>query len=405
MIPSPFKTQIEELAQSLLPEMISWRRHLHAHPELSFEEVNTSLWIQDFLKKLDIPYTTGWAGHGVVGILQGNGGNRCIALRADMDALPIQEENTTSYVSTQTGVMHACGHDVHMTALCGAIKILHTYRSEWSGQIKLIFQPGEEKLPGGAKLMIAEGVLENPTPECIIGQHVFTPLQAGHVGFRPGAYMASSDEIYITFTGKGGHAALPAQCVNPILMSSRFLLEMENYIRSIHTHDHPVICSFGKMNTVGGATNVIPGTVHLEGTLRTLDEQLRKFVHQKITTIAQEIAIFAGGQVQVECRTGYPALNNHQALTEFAMQSAQDYLGATYVHPLDIRMTAEDFASYAQVIPGCFYRLGTGNPELGITAQVHHPKFDVDENALSTAAGLMAYLAMSAISEEWNSVA
>ena len=259
--------KIKNLAKELLPEIISIRRHLHANPELSFEETETAKYICSVLKKENIDFKSGIAGTGIVATIKGNNSeSRTIALRADMDALPIKEENKNEYCSKNMGVMHACGHDVHTASLLGAAMILNRCRTEINGTVRLIFQPGEEKLPGGASLMIKEGVLQNPTPDFIIGQHVFPELEVGKVGFKSGMYMASTDELYLTVKGKGGHAAMPSQYINPLLIASEILTQLnemfmgENKIQ----REIPTVLAFGKINSTGGATNVIPEEIKIE---------------------------------------------------------------------------------------------------------------------------------------------
>lgn len=388
------KEKIKQQSRELLHEIIAIRRHLHAHPELSFQEIETSKYICTRLDKWEIPYTTGWVKTGIVAIIKGkNHEKKCIALRADIDALPIQEIEGRTYGSKNKGVMHACGHDVHTASLLGAAKILNDLKNEFEGSIKLIFQPGEELLPGGASLMIKEGVLNNPKVESIFGQHVFPSLQAGKVGFRKGMYMASTDELYLTITGKGGHAAMPKDYNNPIFIAGEIIKQLHTFFMEQQRNDVPTVIAFGKF-IANGATNVIPEKASIEGTFRTMNEAWRKEAHEKIKEIAESIAMQMNGKCEVEIRKGYPFLSNDEALTERAIKYAKEFLGDENVIELDLRMTAEDFAFYSQEIPACFYRLGTANFERGITAGVHTPQFDIDEKALETGMGLMAYLAV-----------
>lgn len=389
------KEKIKQQSRELLHEIIAIRRHLHAHPELSFQEIETSKYICTRLDKWEIPYTTGWVKTGIVAIIKGkNPEKKCIALRADIDALPIQEIEGRTYGSKNKGVMHACGHDVHAASLLGAAKILNDLKNEFEGSIKLIFQPGEELLPGGASLMIKEGVLNNPNVESIFGQHVFPSLQAGKVGFRKGMYMASTDELYLTVTGKGGHAAMPKDYNNPIFIAGEIIKQLHTFFMEQQRNDVPTVIAFGKF-IANGATNVIPEKASIEGTFRTMNEAWRKEAHEKIKEIAESIAMQMNGKCEVEIRKGYPFLSNDEALTERAIKYAKEFLGDENVIELDLRMTAEDFAFYSQEIPACFYRLGTANFERGITAGVHTPQFDIDEKALETGMGLMAYLAVN----------
>jgi amidohydrolase len=399
------KEKIKLLASEFLHEVIEIRRHLHQYPELSFEEYETSIFISEQLKKLGIKHQTGIVKTGIVAIIEGqNPSSKTIALRADMDALPIIEKNNVSYCSKNHGIMHACGHDVHASSLLGVAKILNEIKSEFSGTVKLIFQPGEEKLPGGASLMIKERVLEQPAPEKIFAQHVFPSLEAGKVGFKSGMYMASTDEIYLTVKGKGGHAAMKGTYNNPILIASKVLLELENHFNSITPKDHegnliPTVLAFGKI--IGkGATNVIPDVVEIEGTFRTMNEKWREDAHFQIKTIAEKVAFEEGGLCEVNIMKGYPFLVNDLVLTEKARKAAEDFLGKENVVELEMRMTAEDFAFFSQQIPSCFYRLGTANESKGLTSGVHTATFDIDEKAMETGMGLMVWLVLNELAGE-----
>ncbi|MDD2529112.1 MAG: M20 family metallopeptidase [Lentimicrobiaceae bacterium] len=389
--------RIKQQAAALLPELIDIRRHLHRHPELSMHEARTSNFIQLRLIEMGVPFETGMAKHGVVGLIKGkNPGSRTIALRADMDALPITEQNEAAYCSENPGVMHACGHDVHMTSLLGASAILNELKDEFEGTIKLIFQPSEEKFPGGASMMIAEGVLENPRPEKMFGQHVLPTLEAGKVGFKAGKYMASTDEVYLTVKGRGGHGATPELNVDPVLIAAHILVALQQIVSRNAPPQLPAVLSFGRF-IAEGQTNIIPNEVKLDGTLRTFDENWRAEAHMKITHMAQSIAESMGGSCDVFIDKGYPFLVNDAEVTEKARLAAIEYLGAEQVVDLDLRMTAEDFAYYSQQLPVCFYRLGVRNEEKGIVHNLHTTRFDVDESSLETGAGLMAWLAVKAL--------
>lgn len=393
------KEKIQHIAQAIFEDVKAIRMHLHQHPELSFQEEKTSLYIQQELQKLGIPFTTEWVKTGIVATLEGkNPSKKTIALRADIDALPIQEANDIAYKSKNEGVMHACGHDVHTACLLGAANILQQLKDEWEGTIQLIFQPGEEKLPGGASLMIKEGVLKNPDVEIILGQHVFPEMEVGNVGLRAGQYMASTDEIYITVSGKGGHAALPHTYNNPLMIASQLLLNLDAAFKDQKPTDSPSVLAFGKIEGKG-ATNVIPNEVKMEGTLRTMSEEWRKEAHQLLEQVSHELSQQTKSNIAVEIRYGYPVLKNDTPTTLLCENAAKSYLGETHVHSLDIRMTAEDFAFYSQEIPACFYRLGTGNTLKNITSSVHTPTFDIDEDALKIGSGLMAYLAISLLNQ------
>jgi amidohydrolase len=395
--------KIKSRAKELLPQIIEIRRHLHANPELSFKEFKTSEFVCDKLKELGIEYQSGWVKTGVVALVKGkNPTKKTIALRADLDALPIQETNSVTYASTQNGIMHACGHDVHAASLLGVAQILQELKDEFEGTVKFIFQPGEEKLPGGASLMIAEGVLQNPAPVSIFGQHVAPQLQTGTVGFRPGMYMASADEIYIEVCGTGGHAALPEQYNNPLLIASKILLQLQKEFMSdsVLTHQNksayeiaiPTVLAFGKI-TADGATNVIPEKVFIEGTFRTFDEKWRIKAHALMKKMAEDIAVACKGKCSFKIDLGYPFLVNDSSITKNAKEAACAYLGADKVVDLELRMTSEDFAFYSQQIPSCFYRLGTRNATKN--SNVHTSTFDVDENSLEIGMGLMSWLALS----------
>lgn len=387
--------KIKLLAEKYFEEIVATRQHLHQYPELSFQEVETGLFISRKLTEFGIEHEHGWGGNGVVALIKGNAtGKKTIALRADIDALPILEKNQVSYKSKNEGIMHACGHDVHTASLLGTAKILHELRHEIKGTVKLIFQPGEEKLPGGASILIKEGVLENPKPFAIFGQHVHPPLESGKVGFCSGMYMASADELYLTIKGKGGHGALPHDCIDPILITSHIISGMQQIVSRQTNPIIPAVLTFGKINSTGGATNIIPNEVKLQGTFRTMNETWRAEAHLRMTKLAEGIAESMGGTCDFLIEKGYPFLENNPQLTNSARALAEEFLGNENVVDLPIRMTSEDFAYYSQQIPACFYRLGTGNPDKGITSPVHTDTFNVDENSLKTGMGLMTWLAM-----------
>ena len=386
---------IKSRSAELLQKVIEYRHHLHRNPELSFHEEETSTWICNVLDSHGIPYTTGWAGYGVVGEISGKDSNKVVALRADMDALPITEENEKPYRSEKEGVMHACGHDVHMASLLGTAIILNEMKEELPHSIRLIFQPGEEKLPGGASVMIGEGVLRNPEPVCILGQHVYPVMEAGRTGVRAGLYMASADELYITVKGKGGHAAAPQRCTDTILAASQIVVNLQQVICRMTDPIVNAVLTIGKFNSIGGATNVIPDEVSLEGTFRCMDENWRQKAHTMITDVAEKTAAVYGATCEVRIMHVYPSLVNNPALAQNVRQLMEQYLGEDRVEELPMKMSSEDFAFYSQVIPACFYRLGTGNKAANITANVHTSTFDIDESALETGMGMMAWLALN----------
>jgi amidohydrolase len=387
-------SKIKAAAKANHAEVIGMRRHLHTYPEISFEEYKTSEFIAAKLDEWGISYQKGIVKTGIVATIKGNKpSSNVVALRADMDALPITEQNKVEYASRNIGLMHACGHDVHSASMLGAAKIMNELRADFEGTVKLIFQPGEEKLPGGASLMIDEGVLNDPRPQQMFAQHVFPSMETGKVGFRKGMYMASTDELYLNVKGKGGHAAMPSEYVNPLLITAEILLALDKEFMQ-QKHSAPTVLAFGKM-TASGATNVIPDEVNAEGTFRTMDEAWRKEAKIKMQQIASDIAKKHNGSAVLRIEHGYPFLVNDDKVTSLAIDSAKEYLGEENVEELPLRMTAEDFAFFSQQVPSCFYRLGTGNRSKGITSGVHTATFDIDEDALEIGSGLMAYIAIS----------
>jgi len=384
--------KIKSAAATLLPKVIAIRRHLHKHPELSFQETQTSLYIQSVLKEHQIEFTSGHVKTGIVARIKGNTPGKTLALRADIDALPIEEKNKTPYTSINKGIMHACGHDAHTASLLGTAILLNQFKEHIKGEIIFVFQPGEELLPGGASLMLKENALGKKLPSAIIGQHVFPQLQSGKVGFKKGLYMASTDELYLTVKGKGGHGAMPNLCIDPILIASHIIIALQQISSRYAPPQIPTVLSVGKI--IGnGATNVIPDEIYLEGTFRTFNEDWRKKAHSLITQIAQTTAQSFGAFCDVRIEKGYPFLINDENVTTQCINAATNYLGKENVVELDLRTTAEDFAFYSQVMPGCFYRLGTGNLAKKNT-NVHTATFDIDETSLETACGLMTYLAI-----------
>ncbi|HTL08197.1 MAG TPA: M20 family metallopeptidase [Chitinophagaceae bacterium] len=383
--------KIKELAKKYAPATIAIRHHLHANPELSYQEFNTSAFIQQQLSALGIPFQV-MATTGVIGLIQGNNPkSRTIALRAEMDALPIQEENEVAYISTNKGVMHACGHDVHSSVLLGGAKILQETRDQWNGTVKLIFQPGEERNPGGASLLIKEGVLENPAPQAIVGLHVHTGLEVGKVSFKEGKVMASADEIYITIKGKGGHAAAPQVAPDIILIASHLVLALQQVIsRNRNPFDASVLSITSFQG--GHTTNVIPSEVKLMGTFRAMDETWRFKAHEIIRTLSTELVHSMGASIDLHIDVGYPSVYNNEKLHTIAKTLARDFMGDEKVETTELRMGAEDFGYYTQLIPGCFFRLGVMNEAKGITAGVHTPRFNIDEDAIEYGMGMMAWL-------------
>jgi amidohydrolase len=383
--------RIKELAKEYAPEFIEVRHHLHAHPELSYKEFETSKYVQDKLSSYGIRFEVK-AETGVIGIIEGkNPGKRIIALRADMDALPITEENDVPYKSVNPGVMHACGHDVHTTCLLGAAKILAHTKELWEGTVKLIFQPGEEKNPGGASILIKEGVLKDPDVQCIFGMHVNPQLETGKLSFRGGKVMASADEIYLTIKGKGGHAAAPHTTTDIILTASHIVVGLQQIISRNNNPLSPSVLSITSFQG-GFTTNVIPTEVKLMGTFRAMDEEWRFKAHDLIRKQVSGIAEAMGAEADLTIDVGYPVVFNNEELNSRARKIGEEYMGTKDVEETEIRMGAEDFGYYCQQIPGCFFRLGTGNAAKGITSGVHTPKFNIDETAIETGIGIMAMM-------------
>ncbi len=392
------KNKIKKLAKEINQEVVGFRHHIHQNPELSFQEYTTQVFIQNELKKLNIPFES-VANTGTVAIIKGkNPDKKITALRADIDALPIFEANDIPYKSKIEGVMHACGHDVHTSSLLGTAKILHTLKEEFEGTVKLLFQPGEEKAPGGASIMIKEGALENPKPQSIMGQHVAPNIPVGKIGFREGMYMASTDEIHIKIIGKGGHGAMPELCIDPILISSHLIVAMQQIISRNKNPRFPSVLTFGKIEGLG-ATNVIPNEVSIQGTFRAMDENWREEALEKIEKLAIGLVESMGGTCDYKLVRGYPYLENNPELTRKLKSFATEYMGEENIIDLDLWMAGEDFAFYTHHMDACFYRLGTRNEEKGIISGVHTPTFNIDEEALEIGPGLMAYLALRELSQ------
>lgn len=386
------QAKIRQAAEKLDEKVRGYREHIHAHPELSYQEFETMKFVSEALTKIGIEHTTEVGDTGIVAVIRGEHHSMdmpCFGLRADLDALPIQEENEVPYKSTKPGVMHACGHDVHTSVLLGAAEILFELRNQLPQPVKLIFQPGEEKNPGGATLMIRDGVLENPTVERMFALHVFPDLETGNVGFKEGIYMASCDEIYITIHGKGGHGATPHQCIDPIMIGANMLQTMQQIVSRKCDPKIPCVLSFGHFEAIG-ATNIIPSKAELKGTFRTMNEAWRAEALELIQSTAEAVAKASGGRAEVTISKGYPYLENDPETTRRMKSVAVNFLGEEFVHDLPIRLTAEDFSYYSQEVPVCFFRLGVRNETEGIIHGVHHPQFDIDQKSLKIGVQMMA---------------
>jgi amidohydrolase len=385
--------KIKELATRILPEIIQVRRHLHQRPELSFQEHDTCAYIKTQLSEIGIRWQP-IANTGVLAIIEGQSpASNTVALRADIDALPIQELNAVDYASKNPGVMHACGHDFHTSSLLGTARIIHQCRNEFKGMVKFLFQPGEEVLPGGASLMIKEGALQHPTPSAVIGQHAMPRIPVGKIGIRKGKHMASMDSIFIRIIGKGGHGAEPQNVIDPVLIASHVIISLQQIVSRMASPKEPCVLSFGKV-IANGAINVIPDEVYMEGTFRAMNEVWRDKALALIENMVDKVASGMGATCKIRIERGYPFLVNEEKLTANIKQDAIDYLGEANVLDEDIWMAAEDFAYYSQVADSCFYLCGVGNPEKGISSSLHSPTFNIDENALGISTGLMAYFAL-----------
>lgn len=383
---------IRQKSLDLFEKVKGYREHMHMYPELSYQEYETMEYVSQCLTKLGIEHEKGVGKTGIVAIIRGDhhsSEDACIGLRADLDALPIIEDTDLPFQSKNNGVMHACGHDVHASILLGAAEIIFEQRNNLKSPVKLIFQPGEEKNPGGATLMIADGVLHNPSITEMYALHVFPEMKTGNVGFREGVYMASSDEIYITIHGKGGHGATPHQCIDPIMIGANLLVQLQQVVSRKCNPTIPSVLTFGHFEAIG-ATNIIPSTAIIKGTFRTMNENWRTEALSLVESQTKEICASMGATVTVQISKGYPYLENNPIVTSKLRNKAKQILGDQHVEDLPIRMTSEDFAFYSQEIPVCFLRLGVRNQDKGIVYGVHHPKFNIDDNALITGMQVMA---------------
>lgn len=389
------KEKIRSLAADIHDEVVAHRRRLHAYPELSFQEHQTAAYVKAELDKLAIKWKP-VAGTGVLGIIEGKAPGKVIALRADMDALPIHEANNVSYVSKNPGVMHACGHDFHTASLLGTARILSSLKGEWDGSVKLFFQPGEEMLPGGASLMINDNVLVDPAPVAVIGQHAMPSMPVGKIGVRKGKFMASMDALSIRIRGRGGHGAMPEQNIDPVVIASHVVIALQHIVSRMASPKQPTVLSIGKV-VADGAINIIPDEVYMEGTFRAMDESWRNEAHKRMVAMATSIAESMGATCEFNITRGYPFLVNEEKLTGQLQRIATDYLGEENVIESDLWMASEDFAYYSQVSDACFYMTGTGNLSKSITSGLHTPTFNIDEDALRLSTGLMAFLSVEVL--------
>jgi amidohydrolase len=384
--------ELRTAAEALAAQLTADRRRIHMHPELGFKEHETSKYIQSRLAEIGVPFRAGVAQTGVVGLIEGDAPGKTVLLRADIDALPIQEQTEAEYASRNPGVMHACGHDAHTAVLLGAAKLLSDRRG-FAGMVKLVFQPCEERAPGGAIKMIQEGVMEDPKVDAAFGLHVTPQLEVGHLGYRPGPASAASDRFTIVVVGKGGHAARPNSCVDAVVVAAHLVVAMQTLVSRETAPMQPAVVTVGAIHA-GDAHNVIPGEATIRGTVRTYDPELRQRMSERLRELVEGIARAMRAEAKVEYTFGYPPLVNDPAMTELARAAGADIVGAQNLTDPEQALGGEDMAYFLQRAPGCFFRLGTGNRARGITFGNHHPKFDVDEAALPIGAAAMAATAL-----------
>lgn len=386
--------RIKDLVANIKEDAIHKRRYLHQHPELSFQEYKTSAYIKSVLTQEGLTFEE-IADTGILVKIEGLKAHNvdCVVLRADIDALPIQEINGTDFDSIYENVMHACGHDFHTANLLSILTILNQHRHEFAGTVLGIFQPAEEKIPGGAKTILESGKLKPYAVKAVLGLHVSPKHRVGHVAIRPGKFMASADEIYITIKGRGGHGAQPHLNIDPVVIASQLVLSLQQVVSRVANPAIPSVLSIGKF-IANGATNVIPNEVYLEGTFRTMDEAWRERALQLIEKQIKELPTLYGATAEFEIRKGYPALINDSKLTQFVTESLTEYHGEDAVLQSDIWMAAEDFAYYTEVYPATFYMVGISNDAKGINSELHTPTFQIDEDAFDQSIGGMLYTAL-----------
>ena len=388
--------QIQELAAKIFPEVVALRRDIHLHPELSYEEVRTTALITDYLLGLGIMPEPALLETGVIALIRGGRKSRngkVVALRADIDALPLGEENLHGFCSLESGKMHACGHDMHTAMLLGAAKILSSMKDELAGDVLLIFQPAEEKAPGGAKPFLDAGLFKTYHPSVIIGQHCFPNVETGKVALCKGSFMAAADELYFTVTGQGGHASAPQKAADPVLAAAHIITAVQHLVSRVVPPHEPAVVSIASIHG-GNAPNVIPRQVTMSGTMRTMNEEVRSALQERLRQTVEHVAAGLGVEGEVEIRKGYPVLFNDLAVTERAETVCAEYLGTENVLQSEPIMTAEDFAYYLQECPGTFWQIGTGTPQQEKSNTLHSPTFNPEERALEIGSGLFAYAAL-----------
>ena len=383
------RSEILRRAAELQQELVQIRRTIHATPELAFEEVETSRLVAERLERIGlVPRRI--ARTGVITTIEGEHPGRCVALRADMDALPIQEETGLDFASRIPGRMHACGHDAHTAMALGAGMILRSLTPKLHGSVRLLFQPSEELIPGGAPSMIEEGGLADPEVSAIFGQHVMPLQRSGTFGFCPGAMMASADELYITIHGLSGHAAMPHRAIDPILTASEIVTSLQKIVsRSLDPFARGVLSITSIQG--GDSTNIIPESVSMKGTLRSMDEAWREEAHRRIEGIVSGVATAVGCRYDLEIRRGYPVLVTDAEITAQARGYADELLGSDGTFAAEPLMVAEDFSYYLREVPGTFWWIGAGEPAQGCVAGLHNARFTIDESILATGAAMLAW--------------
>ncbi len=383
--------------EALFPDMVEWRRHLHRNPELSYQEHNTMKFIADQLIAFGIDTQSGVGDTGVIGTIKGSLPGKTVALRADIDALPIQDEKECEYASQVEGVMHACGHDGHTAGLLAVARYFSENRDTLKGEIRLIFQPGEEVCPGGALKMIAAGALEGV--DVIYGVHLWSPLPVHTLASAAGPIMASVDDFVIDITGKGGHGGIPHVTVDSVLTGAQLVVQLQSIVSRNVNPLQPAVLTIGTINS-GTAKNVIAETCRITGTVRTFDEETRAVIRKRFEELTQHTCAMNGATVEIDYMMGYPPLVNHAGETERFFQVAKAVFGEEQVQVTPPMMPAEDFSYYVQQVPGCFIFVGAGNEDKGITYPHHHPRFDIDEAAMLNAAQILVSMAENYLEQQ-----